>query len=114
MERVADDSRYHPWSDGMELEFHTVCIGGNGMTIQEIKENYIKRYPDGQFFDEEIMKRYGESIDRMRVTGKGVMSTRNFGDVIAWEVVATQRGVIGESEVKYYFDVDTYEMFLPA
>ena len=84
------------------------------MTIQELRNNYIQKQPDGLFFDNEMLKRYGESISRMRVTGKGVVHTRNCGDVICYEVIAQQKGVIGESEARYYFDVETFEMFSPA
>lgn len=82
------------------------------MTVKELKENYIKHNPEGMFFDEDMMKRYGESIDRMRVTGKGVVHTRNCGNIIAWELVAGQKTITGHREARYYFDEDTFEMFM--
>ena len=84
------------------------------MTIQELRDNYIKYNPDGLFFDYEMLKRYGESISRMRVTGKGVLHTRNCGDVICYEVLAQQKKVTGIKDVRYYFDVDTFAMMIPA
>lgn len=82
--------------------------------IYEIRSDYIEKNPEGKFFDPEILAAYGESLDRMRVTGKGVIKTRNCGDVICYEVVATSKDFTGYHEKRYYFDVDTFEMFLPA
>lgn len=84
------------------------------MTVQELRENYTRKNPDGRFFDANMLQRYGESLDRMRVTSKGVIHTRNCGDVIAWELIAEQVGICGHREVRYYFDEDTFEMFVPA
>lgn len=84
------------------------------MNIYELKSNYTEKNPDGLFFDSDMLARYGESIDRMKVTGKGVMHTRNCGDVIAYEVVAEQENILGTREVRYYFDEETFEMFVPA
>ena len=84
------------------------------MTIQELRTNYIESNPEGLFFDDKMLKRYGESISRMRVTGKGVVHTRNCGDVICYEVVAQQKGITGNSEARYYFDTDSFAMMHPA
>ena len=84
------------------------------ISIAELRTNYIEKNPDGHFFDADMLARYGESVDRMKVTGKGVLKTRNCGDVIAYEVVATQRSILGDREARYYFDEDTFEMFTPA
>ena len=84
------------------------------MTVRELKWNYKKRNPEGLFFDSDMLKRYGESLDSMRVTRKGIVHTRNCGDVIAWELIAEQKSITGTREVRYYFDEETFEMFLPA
>ena len=82
------------------------------MTIYDIRDGYKKQFPDGNFFNEDMMKRYGESMDRMRVTGKGVIHTRGFGDVIAWEVIAQREGILGMEEARYYFDAETFELIM--
>lgn len=84
------------------------------LSIYELKANYTDKNPEGMFFDTDMLARYGESIDRMKVTGKGVMHTRNCGDVICYEVVAEQENILGTREVRYYFDEETFEMFVPA
>lgn len=80
------------------------------MTIYDIKEEYQKRYPEGCFFDDDMLKRYGESLRRMRVTGKGVVHSRGWGDVIAYEVIAERENLLGTEEARYYFDSETFEM----
>jgi hypothetical protein len=83
------------------------------MTIYDIKDEYQKRYPEGCFFDEEMLKRYGESLRRMRLTGKGVVHSRGFGDVIAYEVLSQRESFTRTEDVRYYFDADTFE-FVPV
>lgn len=80
------------------------------MTINEIKDGYKRQFPDGAFFSEDMLKRYGESLGRMRVTGKGVVHTRGWGDVIAWEVIAQRESILGPEEARYYFDAETFEL----
>ena len=80
------------------------------MTINEIMDGYKRQFPEGAFFDPEMLKRYGESMGRMRVTGKGVIHTRGFGDVIAWEVIAQRESILGPEEARYYFDAETFEL----
>lgn len=84
------------------------------MTINEIMDGYKRQFPEGAFFDPEMLKRYGESIERMRVTGKGVVNTRGFGDVIAWEVIAQRETILGLEEARYYFDAETFELIKSA
>ena len=84
------------------------------MNIYELKSNYTEKNPEGMFFDADMLARSGERIDRMKVTGKGVMHTRNCGDVICYEVVAEQENILGTREVRYYFDEESFEMFVPA
>ena len=84
------------------------------MSIAELKENYIANNPDGHFFDDDMLARYGESLERMRITGKGVMRTRGYGDVIVYEVIAEQETILGNREMRYYFDEDTFELFMPS
>ena len=79
------------------------------INIYELKKNYVDNNPDGHFFDADIMSAYGESIDSMRVTGKGVIKTR-CGDMICYEVGAQSKDFTGYHERRYYFDCDTYEM----
>lgn len=109
--------RNHPCRDRMELELYTVCMIREDYSmknIYEIRSEYMGRYPEGRFFDPDMMAMYGESLDNMKVTGKGVVKTRNCGDVICYEVLATTQDFTGYHEKRYYFDVDTFELFMPA
>lgn len=80
------------------------------MTIYDIRDGYKRQFPEGAFFDADMLKRYGESLERMRVTGKGVIHTRGWGDVIAYEVIAQRESILGIEDVHYYFDAETFEL----
>ena len=85
------------------------------MDVRTLIQQYRANNPEGKFFNREILRDYGESINRMRVTGKGVIRTREGYNIIAYELVAVQVNPwFGTREKRYYFDEDTFEVVCPA
>jgi len=75
------------------------------MTVQDFVKLYKDKNPDGTFFDKRTLGMYGESMDNMRVNGKGVVN-----GTICYELVARRDGLLGWCDHFYYFDEDTMQI----
>lgn len=84
------------------------------MTVRNLIQQYRAHNPGGLFFNRDVLANYGERIGEMKVTGKGIITSRSDGDHICWELVAVQKHpLLGMRKKRYYFDADTFAEIIP-
>lgn len=85
------------------------------MTVRELIKQYRAHQPDGVFFNRDTLSFYGERIEDMKVTGKGVITDRDGGNTICWELRTLQKHPrLGVRHKLYYFDADTFDIVMPS
>lgn len=85
------------------------------ITVRNLIQQYRAHHPDGRFFDRDTLKHFGESIGRMKVSGKGVILTRDGENRICYELQAEQRiPEFGRRIKRYYFDDADFSVVVPG
>ena len=85
------------------------------ITVRNLIQQYRSHQPGGRFFDRDILENYGESINRMKVSGKGVIQTRDGSDHICYELQAVQKLPFYDERIKrYYFDENDFSVITPG
>lgn len=79
--------------------------------VNELRDAYQKKNPQGHFFDKDTLKFFGESMSSMRLL-KGTQEITTFsGEKHTCYVLSTLQRVplVGKRRTYFYFDVDTLE-----
>ena len=81
------------------------------MTIDELIYNYYKHNPDGDYFDYDTLKFFGECRSRMKVLKKTVLVTDVCGKKHECYVLSKySRNYPGNGCTTYgYFDINTFD-----
>ena len=84
------------------------------MTVRELVKQYRAHQPDGVFFNRDTLSFYGERIEDMKITGRGVITSRDGVSAVCWELRTLQKHPrLGRRYKLYYFNVDTYDIVMP-
>lgn len=79
--------------------------------VNELKDAYQKKNPQGHFFDKDTLKFFGESMSSMRLLKGTQEITTLSGERHTCYVLSTLQRVplVGKRRAYFYFDVDTLE-----
>jgi len=83
------------------------------MTAYELCDKYRHAVPDGHFFDEDTLRFFGETMNRMKVSGPEVVEDWHGEKHNCWVLHSWQKNhPLGPRWVIHYFDTSTHDVVL--